>query len=144
MPDDATVDRAKLARGKNDGERSVRSGLRELAEAGYLIHRRVQNERGQWRTEAVVYESPRRASTEGTKSTIGRQPADGGFRASSPSDFKDRRRGPRRSPPSEAPDPPEYPCAACGASSEFMRADGTWLCDEHRARLYAVSGSSDG
>jgi hypothetical protein len=132
MPDDTRVDRAALAQGKRDGEVAVRSALKELAEAGYLVHRKIQNERGRWLTEAVVYESPRRAVTDGGKTSTGKCHTDGGKRASRSSTLKDHEGGPGGPTPSGPPPPSEYPCAACGAAGDYMRADGTWLCDDHR------------
>lgn len=142
LPDDATVNRSRLAEAATDGEESVRSGLQELAAAGYIVHRRAQNERGRWCTEAVVYESPRRIATEGGKSSIGKAETDGGKPASRSSTFKDQRGADGRTP-SGPPSPPKYHCAACGAESQYMRADGTWLCDDHRA-LKVVGGDGQG
>lgn len=138
LPDDATVDRAALAAASRDGEDSVRTGLQELAAAGYLVHRRIQNERGRWHTEAVVYESPRRASTDGGKTSTGTGETGGGKSTSRSSTFKDQRGADGRTP-AGPPSPPKYHCAACGAESQYMRADGTWLCDNHRA-LKVVGG----
>lgn len=137
LPDDAAVDRAELARGKRDGQDSVMTGLRELAEAGYLEYRKLQDERGRWRTEATVREAPRRRTDAGFSSN-GNGETGAGKSRSGPSDLRTKDGGPGAQSPSGAPTPPEYLCATCGAPSEFMREDGTWLCDEHRARLYAV------
>lgn len=133
LPDDATVDRAKLAAASRDGERSVRSGLRELAEAGYIVHRKVQNERGRWLTEAVVYESPRRARTDGTKTSIGKALTDGGKRASRSLTYKDQRGAADRTPAGSSA-PPKYHCAACGADAGYMSEDEQWWCAKHWLR----------
>lgn len=140
LPDDATVDRATLAWSKRDGQDSVMTGLRELADAGYIEYRKVQDERGRWKTEATVREAPRRPSTGAGKASNGDGETGAGKSRSRSSTFKDHEGGPGGQTPSGPPPPSEYRCAACGASSEFMREDGTWLCDEHRARLYAVGG----
>ncbi len=41
-----------------EGRDAVRSALRELAELGYLVREKIQNERGQWSTIQTVYEEP--------------------------------------------------------------------------------------
>lgn len=132
LPDDATVDRVGLARSKRDGQDSVMTGLRELAEAGYIEYRKVQDERGRWKTEATVREAPRRPGTGAGKTSNGNGETGAGKSRSRSLTFKDQRGAGGRSP-SGPPAPPKYHCAACGAESEYMRADGTWLCDDHRA-----------
>lgn len=42
-----------------EGRDAIRSALRELAELGYLIREKIQNERGQWITIQTIYEEPR-------------------------------------------------------------------------------------
>jgi hypothetical protein len=132
LPDDATVNREHLADHSPDGVWSIRSALAELAGAGYLEHRQVQDERGRWSTEVVVREAPRRRSTEGRKPAVGDRITDGGKSTTRSSTLKDHEGGPGGQSPSGPPPPSEYPCAACGAEGDYMRADGTWLCDEHR------------
>jgi len=41
-----------------EGRDAIRSALRELAELGYLIREKIQNERGQWITIQTIYEDP--------------------------------------------------------------------------------------
>ncbi|WP_343466459.1 replication protein [Rhodococcus aetherivorans] len=41
-----------------EGREAIRTAMRELAELGYLVRERVQNERGQWATIQTVYEVP--------------------------------------------------------------------------------------
>ena len=41
-----------------EGRDAIRSALRELAELGYLIREKIQNERGQWTTIQTIYEEP--------------------------------------------------------------------------------------
>lgn len=41
-----------------EGREAVRTAMRELAELGYLVREKVQNERGQWATIQTVYEVP--------------------------------------------------------------------------------------
>ena len=131
LPDDATVDRAALARSKRDGQDSVMTGLRELADAGYIEYRKVQDERGRWKTEATVREAPRRPDTGAGKTSNGDGETGAGKSRSRSSTFKDQRGAADRTPAGSSA-PPKYLCAACGAESGYMRADGTWLCDEHR------------
>lgn len=45
-----------------EGRQAVLTALRELREAGYIVQRRLQGDRGQWRTETFVYDIPQ--STE--------------------------------------------------------------------------------
>ena len=130
LPDDATVNREQLAAASPDGVWSIRSALAELSEAGYLEHRQVQDDRGRWSTEVVVREAPRRSLTEGRKPAVGNRITDGGKSTTRSSTFKDHRGAADRTPSGSSA--PEYPCAACGAESDYMRADGTWLCDDHR------------
>ncbi|MDC3729331.1 replication protein [Rhodococcus sp. Rp3] len=42
-----------------EGRDAIRSALRELAELGYLIREKIQNERGHWITIQTIYEEPR-------------------------------------------------------------------------------------
>lgn len=60
FPDDATFTREQVARMKTDGVRSVRTGLRELADAGYLTYSREQGPDGRWHTTVVLQEQPTR------------------------------------------------------------------------------------
>jgi cytochrome c553 len=58
MPDDWATSSASLARMAPDGRDSVRAGLKELGELGYLeVHRR-QLPNGRWRTDITVHEHP--------------------------------------------------------------------------------------
>lgn len=47
-----------LARESLDGRTAVLSGLKELREWGYIVSRRLQDERGRWRTETYVFDQP--------------------------------------------------------------------------------------
>lgn len=60
-PDNWRVEAAQLARGRTEGRDAVRAALMELAEAGYLVRQRRQNDGGQWITETFLYETPGRA-----------------------------------------------------------------------------------
>lgn len=142
LPDDATVDRAGLARSKRDGQDSVMTGLRELAQAGYIEYRKVQDERGRWTTEATVREAARRPGTDAGKTSNGDGETGAGKSRSRSLTYKDQRGTGGRSP-SGPPPPPKYQCAACGAEAEYMREDETWLCEEHRG-LKAVRDRAQG
>lgn len=48
-----------LAEKSPDGRDACRSGLRELANLGYIEYRKSQDERGKWSTEMVVYNRPK-------------------------------------------------------------------------------------
>lgn len=58
FPDGATVNRDDLATMGPDGEKSIRSGLKELVDAGYLVRQKVRRPGGQMVTESVLYEYP--------------------------------------------------------------------------------------
>ena len=59
-PDDwRTRSDAIAGQSPKEGRDAIRSALRELAELGYLIREKVQNERGQWITIQTIYEKPR-------------------------------------------------------------------------------------
>lgn len=75
------------AESPGEGRQAVLTALRELREAGYIVQRRLQGERGQWRTETVVYDTPQE-STEvrlpDSGSTEVRSPDSGGPDAGGP------------------------------------------------------------
>ncbi|MBS9373109.1 replication protein [Rhodococcus sp. B50] len=59
-PDDwRTRSDAIAGQSPKEGRDAIRSALRELAELGYLIREKIQNERGQWITIQTIYEEPR-------------------------------------------------------------------------------------
>ena len=58
MPDHWATSSSALARMAPDGRDSVRAGLRELGELGYLEVTRTQLTSGRWRTDITVYEAP--------------------------------------------------------------------------------------
>ena len=47
-----------LARESQDGRTAVLRGLKELRDCGYIVSRRLQDERGRWRTETYVFDQP--------------------------------------------------------------------------------------
>lgn len=58
-PDDWLIIREVLKEESSDGETAVRTGLEELKRFGYLVRTRMQNERGVFVWENVLYETPR-------------------------------------------------------------------------------------
>lgn len=59
-PDDwRTRSDAIAGQSPKEGRDAIRSALRELAELGYLIREKIQNDRGQWITIQTIYEEPR-------------------------------------------------------------------------------------
>lgn len=70
-PDDWRADSSTIARAGKEGREAVRTALRELEDAGYLVRRKVQGDGGRWVTEVEVHERP-------VKSTDAQEP-DPGF-----------------------------------------------------------------
>ena len=59
LPEDWDYTMAGLARINKDGLASIKSAIDELVEAGYIIHSRVRNAKGQLKgAEYVIYEHP--------------------------------------------------------------------------------------
>lgn len=55
-----------------EGRDAVRSAMRELVDAGYLVVEKVQDERGRWATFQTIYEQPHsHARPKPEKSTLG-------------------------------------------------------------------------
>ncbi|GEM_PF-1847306 len=68
MPDDWQIYENELVKHSKDGITSLKSGIKELIEFGYIIREQVRNEKGQFKGyEYYVYE----VSTEIRKSNIG-------------------------------------------------------------------------
>lgn len=57
-PDNWRVSAELLAKEGKDGRDSIMAGLKELRDLGYIVTSRKQNEKGQWTTESIVYDSP--------------------------------------------------------------------------------------
>ncbi|MBA3488435.1 MAG: hypothetical protein H0T78_02650 [Longispora sp.] len=77
-PDDWRIDRDSLAAECKEGVAVVRSALKELAEAGYLLRVKRQNEKGRWVTESIVFDTPQPVDAKPTvgEPTVGNQPPD--------------------------------------------------------------------
>jgi hypothetical protein len=57
-PNDWSVDAEAIARHGKEGREAVRTALRELEKAGYLVRLKTRDENGQFRTDCWVYERP--------------------------------------------------------------------------------------
>lgn len=57
-PDDWSISAENLAREGQESVQTIYKVLRELESAGYVRRRRARNERGQIRTETLVYDEP--------------------------------------------------------------------------------------
>jgi hypothetical protein len=58
-PDNWRVEAADLSRDEGrEGRDAIRTALTELADLGYLVRRRLRNDKGQWLTETFLYDSP--------------------------------------------------------------------------------------
>lgn len=56
----------------SEGRDAIRSAMRELIDAGYLVVEKVQDEQGRWATVQTIYEQPRsHASPKPEKPTLG-------------------------------------------------------------------------
>lgn len=59
MPDDWQIYEAELVKHSKDGLTSLKSGIKELIELGYIVREQLRNEKGQFKGyEYCVYESP--------------------------------------------------------------------------------------
>jgi hypothetical protein len=62
-PDNWRVSAEMLAAEGPDGRDSIMAGLKELRDLGYIVTNRIQNEKGQWTTESVVFDNPQQPKT---------------------------------------------------------------------------------
>ena len=68
----------RLARSGVDGERAIKSGLKELEDRGYLKRTRSHNPDGTWRHEQVITDQPELVKDGDEMPTIGAKQPDGG------------------------------------------------------------------
>lgn len=57
-PDDWRTDATTLARNAREGREAIRSAMRELEQFGYLVRKKIQDDKGHWRTDTYVFDSP--------------------------------------------------------------------------------------
>lgn len=57
-PDDWRSDYRSLARECKEGQAAIRSALKELRGAGYIVQTKSQDAKGRWVTETVIYDRP--------------------------------------------------------------------------------------
>ncbi|MHB1351728.1 MAG: hypothetical protein ACYCWA_00270 [Thiobacillus sp.] len=50
------------AESPGEGRQAILTALRELRESGYIVQRRLQGEKGRWRTETYVYDTPQESA----------------------------------------------------------------------------------
>lgn len=58
FPDDWRTDHRSLARMCKEGETAIRTGLRELRAAGYLVQEKRRDDKGRFTTVTTVYDRP--------------------------------------------------------------------------------------
>ncbi|MCK0089245.1 replication protein [Rhodococcus sp. F64268] len=62
-PHDWSIRSDAIARqSPREGREAIRTAMRELAEHGYLVREKIQDERGRWSTIQTVYEEPQTAT----------------------------------------------------------------------------------
>lgn len=64
-PDDWQTDAESIANHGKEGRDAIRAALKELAEAGYLIREKRQDDKGQWVHICTIYEVPPQAGFQG-------------------------------------------------------------------------------
>lgn len=125
LTDDATTDAEALSKVKKEGEKAVRTALRELETAGYLTRERKQIERGRWVTEVTIRERPESPQDS---------PA-AGYRRSvhgRPENRRSKGRSTKESAAvSRAAAAPSGRCSVCVEKATLATLGGTWLCDYH-------------
>lgn len=58
-PDNWRISADGLAANGIDGRDAILSGLKELRDLGYIVTTRIQDDKGRWTTESVVYDCPK-------------------------------------------------------------------------------------
>lgn len=65
-PDNWRTSSTQLARVCPDGRDAIRTALRELEDAGFILRRKYQDELGRWISETVVFDSPQESPAQST------------------------------------------------------------------------------
>jgi hypothetical protein len=103
-PDNWRTDAHRLARSSTEGRASILSGLKELAQVGYLKRTRMQDEHGHWVTACEVFDTPAEVRFSDVGSPNAGSPNAGFPDSVTKTDTKD--------PPTPATDVAGEPCAA--------------------------------
>jgi hypothetical protein len=75
-PDHWRTTADRLATGENvEGRKAVQTAIKELRDAGYLVYRKYQNEKGHWVSESTVFDSPQPKVENGPPVTGVREPS---------------------------------------------------------------------
>lgn len=127
LPDGTTMSRQELAKVKRDGQDAVMTALRELRNAGYIEHEKVQDEYGIWRTETTVRECPKSPATGPT--VAGKSSNGYGESVAGKSRSKGRSTNVRNG--ARAAVPVARLCGLCSEPASLSTLHGTWLCDAH-------------
>ncbi|MGV9715435.1 replication protein [Rhodococcus pyridinivorans] len=132
-PDDwRTRSDAIAGQSPKEGRDAIRSALRELAELGYLIREKIQNERGQWITIQTIYEEPR-TGPEPEKPTRGR--ADNGMSGALISTDEPKTKTNRTRPASNAPLTPAVAGLAAACKQAGLMATFAYLKPDAAAAI---------
>jgi len=135
-PDDwRTRSDAIAGQSPKEGRDAIRSALRELAEFGYLIREKIQNERGQWITIQTIYEEPR-TDPGPEKPTRGR--ADIGRPGTLISTDAPRTKTNRMSPASTAPLSPDVARLAAACRQAGLTATFAYLNPEAASAIESL------
>ncbi len=67
LPQDWDLHLSELESHATDGETSLRSGINELREAGYIIYRKARNEKGHFEHQYLVFEHPQNPQNPNTE-----------------------------------------------------------------------------
>lgn len=132
-PDNWRSDYRSLARECKEGQAAIRSALKELRQAGYIVQTKHQDDKGQWATETVIYDRPQtEAFPQVAPSAENRSPVD-----RSPA-------GPRLyEVPDEEPDEDEVNWPAPPSSERRGENFNNWR-DEDRELFKTIVGANMG
>ena len=70
LPTDWEVKTGEIKRHASDGITSLRSGIKELKEAGYIVYRKYKNDEGKFVHEYEVYETPQSENPDLEKPSV--------------------------------------------------------------------------